>query len=281
MKNIKKILRFIITLLLTVSIIIYILINLISSTILNETYILSKLDENKYYDEIYELVESNFENYIHQSGLDEEVIENIVTKEKVKEDTKKIIINIYDGLNEEISIEEIKQNLNNNIEKSMEDRSLTEQERQSIDTFVEKICEEYKTTILHTSYEGKINSMYKQVNKYAKIGKKASLITAGLSVIILILLSLKRIYKSVSLIGTSLLSIGVLSIILKIYVNTKIKVQHILILNDAISNIIRNISEEILGKIMVFGCTSLVIGIVLIIISNFIHNIIKYGNEKA
>ena len=46
-------------------------------TMLNKTYILQKLDETNFYSETYKIVESNFENYISQSGLDEEVLENI------------------------------------------------------------------------------------------------------------------------------------------------------------------------------------------------------------
>ena len=42
---------------------------------------MAKLQSQNYYEKIYKETESNFENYIHQSGLDEDVLKDIVWKE--------------------------------------------------------------------------------------------------------------------------------------------------------------------------------------------------------
>ena len=75
----------------------FLLVNLFSTTILNEQYILSKLQEVDYYNKMYDYVQSCFEKYIGQSGLDEEILNNVVSKEKIKNDTQIIISNIYDA----------------------------------------------------------------------------------------------------------------------------------------------------------------------------------------
>ena len=111
MKKIKVIARFIMELILTISIISFIILQLVSKTLLNESYILSSMEKGDYYNKTYEAIESNFENYIQQSGLDEKILENLVTKEQVKEDTKKIILNIYNGINEKLSTEKLKQKI--------------------------------------------------------------------------------------------------------------------------------------------------------------------------
>ena len=85
---IKQIARHILAILLTIFITILIFVLLISSTILNENYVLKELEKSNYYSKVYENVKSNFENYIYQSNLDKTVLENIVTEEKVKDDTK-------------------------------------------------------------------------------------------------------------------------------------------------------------------------------------------------
>ena len=108
MKIARKIIRYIIAFVLSVSIISYFLVKLASSTILSERYILAKLEETNYYEKILEEVKSNFEKYIYQSGMDEEIIENIVSEDKIKEDTKLILNNIYDGLEEKINAQTIK-----------------------------------------------------------------------------------------------------------------------------------------------------------------------------
>ena len=111
---IKKIIQYIIVTILALAILALVIINILSSSILKKEYILSKLQQQDYYEKIYEETKSNFENYIHQSGLDEEVLENIVTKEKIEKDTKKIINNIYNGMDEKVDTEEIKNKLNKN-----------------------------------------------------------------------------------------------------------------------------------------------------------------------
>ena len=157
MRNFKKVARFIMELILTISIIAFILVNILSRTVLKESNVLSSLEKSNYYDKTFKLLESNFEKYIQQSGLDEKTLESIVTKEQVKEDTKKIISNIYNGLDEKISTDSIKKNLTDNINKQIETTSLSIEQKKAIDEFIEKICDEYRATISNSEYEKDIN----------------------------------------------------------------------------------------------------------------------------
>ena len=276
MRKVKKVATYIIAFILSIAIILSVLIYLLSSTILNKDYILEKLDETDYYEQIYELVESNFENYIQQSGLDEDIIENLITKEKIKEDTEQILINLYDGLNEEISTEEIAEQLNVNIEESLKDRDLTSDEEEAIETFIQTICDEYENTILHTNYEEQINDLYQNVTNYKKYAVRALSVTIGIFIVILIIMNNRAIYRSVKAVAISLLSDGVLLILINIYINSNLKIENIKVFNDAFSEVIVNILEEILNNMLVFGVLSVVFGIIFIIISNLIHNIRKY-----
>ena len=89
MKKLKTIVRYIISIILTIVLTAWIIINIASSTILDEQYVLDKFEETDYYSKIYTMAESNFENYIHQSGLDEEVLQGLITEEQLENDTKK------------------------------------------------------------------------------------------------------------------------------------------------------------------------------------------------
>ena len=86
MKVLTNLLKFMVITILTISMVILGFISISFSTILNKNYIIQKLEETDFYSEMYKLVESNFENYIYQSGLDEEVLQNICTEEMVKND---------------------------------------------------------------------------------------------------------------------------------------------------------------------------------------------------
>ena len=277
----KTIINYILSIILALSIIVFYFINLASSTILSEQYILSKLDEHGYYNKIYEQTKLNFENYIHQSGLEEDVLDNIITKEKVKKDTHIILGSIYDGLNQEVDINEIKENLNKNIEKYIQNVGITNEQKNSIDTFVNHICNEYKTTISHFTFENQINQYYSEIIKIINMSKKVLLITIGIDFLLLIVLNLKKIYKCFTSVGVSFTIIGLIMLISSIFINTKIRVQTILILNDAISEVLRNILSEILNSSLIISIFTLIFGIIMIIIPNLIHNIKKYGKLKS
>lgn len=280
MRIAKTIIKYIITIILAIAMIAYFFISLVSSTILSEQYILSKLDETDYYNKIYEYVKSNFENYIYQSGLEETVLEDVVSKEKIRKDTGIIISNLYDGLNQKIDTQEIRDNLNKNIKETLEDQDMTVTQQNAIDTFIDHICNEYTDTMSHFSFEQQVNQAYQKVIKYMDLSKKVLLITIGLDILLLLVLNLRRIYKFVSLVGVSLTTTGAFLTIVNLFVNIKIKIQTITILNDAVSDTLRNVLTSMLNMVMKNEYILLISGVLLIIVSNLIHNIKKYGLEK-
>lgn len=280
MREAKIIARFIMELILAISITIFLLIHILSKTLLNEPYILSSLQKADYYNKVYQLVESNFENYIQQSGLDEEVLKNIVTEDMIEKDTKTIISNIYNGFKEDVSIVEIEKKLENNIKKSLKNRSLSSEETKAIKEYVAKISEEYKATISNLQIEDQIYSKYKIIKEYANLGQKISVFAIGGSVIILILLNLKRFYKLFTNLGISALASGSILTIINIYINSKIKVQNLLILNDAISEVIQNISKAILDNVLKYGLLFIIGGLGLIFVPTLIHYFNNYKNEE-
>ena len=279
MKMIKQIIQYLLAAILALAILAFILINIFSSTILSENYVISKLEEENYYEEIYQDTQSNFENYIYQSGLDEEVLNNIVTQEKIEEDTKKILSNIYDNTKEEIDTEEIADRLNQNIEQSLGGNISTTQ-REAIDTFVETICDEYKSTISHTNYEERINNLYQKGMQYLDIAKKGLLIAIGVCVILMAILTIKRIYRILAKIGTAFTISGLIFVLSYEYITTKVRIQGITILNNAVSEVLRNVLNDILSKVITYGSILLTLGILFIIVYAIIKSIRKIKREK-
>lgn len=267
----KKFLNYALAIILAIVITVTFSIEIVKTTILSEKYVLSKFENENFYDKIYEQAKSNFEKYIQQSGLDEEILNNIITKEKIKEDIHIIIDNLYNGTKQEIDIEGIKNNLNNNIEKTLTEKeiNITEKQRESINTFVNCICKEYEDTIMHSDLETEINGYYRKIVKYIDIVKKVALVIFGIGIFTLITLNFKHVYRFVSSIGETMLISGLLLLFTNFFINSKFQINYITILNDAFSEILRNIINEIIHMIKIYGVTLLIGGIVLIILSNF------------
>lgn len=278
MKILIKVIRFILMLILTVSIISLVFIKLASSTILNKEYILGKLDETSYYINIREELESNFENYIGQSGFDEDVLQNIVTDDKIKEDTGIILSNIYDGTSQEISTEEIEQNLRTNIENSL-DTTLTATQEKMVDQYVNTICEQYLDTMVHTNYENRIHDVMMKVNEYIGVANKVLIIAIVVSGLFIIISDYKKIIKALSHLGISLFASGIFGIIVYIYINMKIKIANIVILNDAISEVIRNVLNNIFSTLRNEGIILLIVAIAMILVGNGIQTYLDKKQE--
>ena len=106
--------------------------------------------------------------------------------------------------------------------------------------------------------------------------KKILIITIGVCIIVLIILNLRRPYKILTNTAIAFIASGLGLMVINIYINAKIKVQHLSILNDIISTIVRNIAQDVLGSILKYGILLIIVGLITSIVTNFVHNIIKY-----
>ena len=200
-KVIETIIKIILIILLFVSIFAFGILNILSNTVFNQEYTLKKLEETNFYADTYKLVESNFENYIYQSGLDEEALKNICTEEKVKQDINIMLSNIYDGTNQEIDTTEIANNLNSNIDQL---GIKNKQNESAIQQFVTHICDEYTDTLVHTKYETQINDIYKKAIEALDQIYEIILIVLAVDIIAIIAINNKKISKDIQHLGIAL-----------------------------------------------------------------------------
>ena len=266
MKILLNILKYIFIILLTVCTITLGLVYIGSSKILSKDYVLSKLESTNYYEELNQIVQEAFENYIGPSGFDEDVMEGVANIEQIKQDTNTILNNIYNGTNVEVSTESVETNLRNNISKSLDGRELTATEQKAIDQYVKKITSLYTSTICHTSLENDIYNVISKINGLVGTAKIALAVAIVVLIVVIVLFNRKNRFEVLSNIGIVLTSSGLLYIILNLYINSEIPVSNITTLNSAFSNTLRNIINDMLGNILVFGIVFSVLGIIVIVV---------------
>lgn len=267
MKVLTNLLKFILIVVLAVCSIAIGIIQIVTQTVLNKNYIIQKMEETNFYSETYKLVQSNFEKYIEQSGFEENILENICTEEKVKQDINLMISNIYEGANKTIDITEISDNLNADIDKlNIRDSK----NQKAIEQFVEHICQEYTDTLVHTKYENDINKFYKEiVIKKDKI-EKIVIIAMVIDVIVILIVNNKNIEKDFQSIGTAIFSSSAFELIACQIINSRVSIKGIKIFNDAFSGMIVAIIQNVISKVVSFGIATLMIAIILIIINAII-----------
>lgn len=281
MKIILNIIKYIAIILITCCIIGLVLIHVASSTVLSKHYILGKLEDTKYYEEIKKEIENSFENYIGQSGLEEDVIQDIVSEEQIKKDTQTIISNIYNGKEETINTQQLETNLRNNIDKSLGNQKLTITQQKAIEEYINKIATQYKETMSHTKYESNIHNMMEKVNQMIQKVKKIIIMAVAVCILVVLICNYKMLAEIISNLGIALISSGMFYIFLKMYIVSKIKVSNIIILNDAISNTLKVIINDILANVSNYGWILFASGIVAILVGNvIIHHFILRNKKK-
>lgn len=273
MKVGKKILNFIFALVIALSFTFIGVKSVVFKTIFNKEYVLEQMENNNFYSETYKLVESDFENYIGQSGLDEEVIKNICTEDKMKNDINIILSNIYEGTNEKIDTSEISNNLNSNIDK---ENVRTSSNSKAIDEFVEHICQSYKDTIISTSYENTINEKYNKITQKITKVQNILIIAIIISIIGVIALNVKDILKLLFWVESAVLSSAVMQLAITTVIKSKVNIDGIKIFNDAFSNIVVTIIKDILSKINIIAGKFIIVYFILVVI----YAIIIFAQKK-
>lgn len=263
MKVLKNLLKFIFITILTICMISLGIITIAFSTILDKNYVMQKLEETNFYADTYKLVESNFENYIYQSGLDEEALKNICTEEKVKQDINIMLSNIYDGTNQKIDTTEIANNLNSNIDQL---GIKNKQNGSAIQQFVTHICDEYTDTLVHTKYETQINDIYKKAIEALDQIYEIILIVLAVDIIAIIAINNKKISKDIQHLGIALFATSAFELSVWQIITSKIDIQGIKIFNDVFSKSIVTIIQEIMNQIASLALGTLVISVIFIAI---------------
>ena len=261
MKVLINLLKFIFITILTICLIALGVITIASSTVLDKNYVMQKIEETDFYSGTYKLVESNFENYIYQSGLDEDVLKSICTEDKVKNDINIMLSNIYDGTNKTIDTTEISTNLNANIDKL---GIKTKQNEKAINEFVTHICNEYTDTLVHSKYENQINNVYKKaINNLNKV-YNAILIVTVVDLILILIINNKKVSKNLQDFGIAMMATSIFGIAGCQIVQAKVNIQGIKIFNDVFSNSLVTIVQDVFNKFTSLPVGMLVIAIVVV-----------------
>ena len=275
MKRITQLIKVFFIWLLMIDIISFICLNIFSKTILNQSYILSQLEEEKYYENVYYQIQNSFEGYIGPSGLEERILNGIYSKDKVKQDIINVVNYIYTGKNYEINTEEIQVNLSNNINESLLNYHLPQQEKKSIVQFEEEIINEYKKQITHSQYFDKLANYIPKIIENVLIIKIEMGVIGFLIIGILFFINKKNFVKFMITIIISVLGSGLFLLFAKFWTTSKIEISNITILSDSFSKVISNILREILCKWNLYG---IILSIVSIILLNIFNNLLYKDN---
>ena len=272
MKIVKGVINAIVAFFLTIAIVANFVIILISNTILDKNYMFGLLEENGYYEKVATDLQNGFEEYKYQSGLPDEVFQNLYAENELRKDINSIINNLYDGTEITNSSENVRVKITENVNRYLSENNITVNEE------MQKNITDYENLIVNV-YENKVNSAFSYVkdvnpmiNKIQSVVEVAKWILLGGLVVIAIfalLLNLRSMGLFASVIGTALLASGTLLTILNFVIQKNIDIEHILLFAQSFSDFIKYIIYHLLEKINFYGILFIVVGIVGIVISSY------------
>lgn len=277
---ILEILRYIIAVLIGLALIGLFGINLAQKTVLNKEYVYERLEASNYYDTLLNYTYEHFTYYIYQSGFDDTILKDIVSKEKIIEDTSIIVENVYEGTEENIQTDTIKEKLEVNIQNYLKTKNL-KAEQKSLDEFSKLIINIYNGAINHSNKIEKLANNYLQ--KINNIIKKIKPVLIGVLVILisaLVLISTKQLTKIINMSGVALLFTSIMLIVTKIFITNYINFENLDILNIAITNGLENTIKDITTRFNPVITIYLILGIIMILLGNYARAIVTEKQNR-
>ena len=274
MKSFKYIFNIIISFLLSIVLLLNVLMGVLSFIIFNPNYYIDKFEENKFYDNVLQEVNSGFENFIYQSGLPENTIVNLATDDMIKSDINSLVLHITQKEELVLSSNKIREELDVRISNYLEkeSRTLTKNERENITKFEDLIVSSYEESILPIrDFIDELKDMYDKVfNLYNKV-KLIPIIGSVVLLFVMFILNKNSKFDLVNFSGISLLTVGIL---LKLFGNVVLKnidIDNVIVFTNSLTSAFQYIFKDIIFGMDLLGNWVSVIGICFILFYSIIH----------
>ena len=277
----RKIISYVLSFILMLLILLMCLLVIAKSTILDEKYLISQLEETRYYERMNGEIIEQFKNYTIQSGLSDNVLENLFTEDKLKNDINSVVNSLYTGKNLKIDTTEIQENLKENVlEEVSKEGKTVDFEDEAMVEYIKAIEMAYESQVSYsTNAVNSIGENFSQIIKLASTAQNIVTVALVVMVILLILINIKQII-GLNYIAISSIASGLFILISKILLDKSTDLKNIMIINQATSQVIQNTINDILTKVTTAGIVLLIIGLISSILYNLILKKMSKSVEK-
>lgn len=266
MKNKLKVLSYYFSmLLLSVVILSLSLTTLLKFTIFDDTYLIKHLEKNNYYNELSNSIKEEMSYYIVQSGLTEEILDDIYNEEMVSDSIIILIKDFYSGNELKVETKTVRNNLKSNIESYLLKNNIIVDDRSALDLFIDEMVKIYDQEIRLSNSIGKIQGMFNKVDKLIDIVFMVLFIlTIGIGIICHFVY--KRIVYTIPCLSSAIL------LLLGCWLlYNRIDVKNILFWTDSVSNVLKSVLFNISDFVRIEAIILIGIGIITFILGYIIN----------
>ena len=249
-------------------------ITIILFTIFNQNFMAQQLNETNYYEKLYDNIKLEMSYYVTQSGLSDDILNNIFDKELLRRTTEKMLDNFYNNKDNTINKTSVEENLMNNINEELKDYKLTEEDKTSINKFITQMSSTYETEI---SYSNILNKYHNSFNRIYHILVALDILCIALFIINYFITRYTLKERNIII---SLLTTTVLITIIHLYLSNTLDLGHLEFYNDIISNLINYTYQSIMSIFNIVSTIYLVISLSLILYATkYTKELLKYKDK--
>lgn len=249
-------------------------ITIILFTIFNQNFMAQQLNETNYYEKLYTNIKLEMSYYVTQSGLSDDILNNIFDKELLRRTTEKMLDNFYNNKDNTINKTSIEENLMNNINEELKDYKLTEEDKTSINKFITQMSSTYEMEI---SYSNILNKYHNSFNRIYHILVALDLLCIALFIINYFITRYTLKERNIII---SLLTTTTLITIIHLYLSNTLDLGHLEFYNDIISNLINYTYQSIMSIFNIVSTLYLVISLSLILYATkYTKELLKYKDK--
>ncbi len=249
-------------------------ITIILFTIFNQNFMAQQLNETNYYEKLYTNIKLEMSYYVTQSGLSDDILNNIFDKELLRRTTEKMLDNFYNNKDNTINKTSVEENLMNNINEELKDYKLTEEDKTSIDKFITQMSSTYEMEI---SYSNILNKYHNSFNRIYHILVALDILCIALFIINYFITRYTLKERNIII---SLLTTTVLITIIHLYLSNTLDLGHLEFYNDIISNLINYTYQSIMSIFNIVSTIYLVISLSLILYATkYTKELLKYKDK--
>lgn len=265
MKNkINYLLYYLSEFLLSVILIILVILFICSKTIFSPNYIIKELDKNDYYEYLEKEIKDEMSNYIVQSGLGKEVLDNIYSLDDIKNTTNSYVKAFYNNKELKVDSSKVKDRLEANIDKYLEEENIVATDREAMDKFVSQMSDIYEEAFSISSIIDKTSPYIVKVEEYVNIA------IVAVCVIFIVLVLLAKLYFKKNILTTVMMTTSFIILFIMYYLTYKIDFSNLVLLSN--SKIINNVALSIISCFKNTSFIMIVLSIAIYIINDRISS---------
>ena len=255
-KQAKWLAYYILQLLLTINVALFVLILILNTTLFSNKYMNKKMEQTNYYELLYNDMREQMEETLPPTGFDETILKDTFTKEDVRKTTIKVIHNFYNNTEIKVDSTAFREKLVENIETDLKNKKYKVEDQTELDNMIDDLTDYYENSLDYHGFLEKFRSPFKKILDIVRILLVISILSIIMIIVLLYITNRQRDKISIMFITN-----GFIFVSLAIYINSNMNVDNLFLYSEGLSSLLKVLFNNMITMLSITCIVSLLLGI--------------------